>query len=143
MTDIAETEANRETIRRAFAAWQEGTAPITDVFAPDMTWRIEGRSRAAGVYVSRQVFIDEVLAPFAARFARSEEPFRPVTIRSIHADGDTVIVVWDGRGIANDGEPYENSYAWLMRVRDGLVVDGTAFFDSIHFNDLWRRVGAE
>ncbi len=52
------------------------------------------------------------------------------------ADGDTVAVVWDGRGVANDGQPYENSYAWIMRMRDGEVVDGTAFYDSISFNAL-------
>ena len=50
---------------------------------------------------------------------------------SVHADGDTVIVVWDGRGVANDGEPYENSYAWFMTMKNGKVVDGTAFYDSI------------
>jgi uncharacterized protein len=27
-----------------------------------------------------------------------------------------------------------------MRMRDGLVVDGTAFYDSVSFNDLWSRV---
>jgi uncharacterized protein len=83
--------------------------------------------------------VDEVLAPFGARFA-SGERFRPERIRSIVADGDTVIVVWDGRGVANDGRPYENSYAWVMRLRDGKVVDGTAFYDSISFNELWSRV---
>jgi ketosteroid isomerase-like protein len=81
-----------------------------------------------------------VLAPFGARFSRSSEPFRPVSIRGLYADGDTVVVLWDGRGVANHGEPYENSYAWFMRMRDGLVVDGTAFFDSIHFDELWTRV---
>ena len=44
------------------------------------------------------------------------------------------------RGVANDGQPYENSYAWIMRLRDGKVVDGTAFYDSISFNDLWTRI---
>jgi ketosteroid isomerase-like protein len=68
------------------------------------------------------------------------EPFRPVRLRSVVADGDTVVVVWDGRGVANDGRPYENSYAWIMRMAAGLVVDGTAFYDSISFNDLWDRV---
>ena len=77
--------------------------------------------------------------PFGARFTESE-PFRPVTIRAIYADDDTVIAVWDGRGIANDGQPYENSYAWIMKLTDGKVVDGTAFYDSISFNDLWTRV---
>jgi ketosteroid isomerase-like protein len=133
------TEANRQTIRDAFEAWQAGTAPITDVFAPEMVWRIEGHSVASREYANSQQFVDEVMAPFGARFA-SGERFRPERIRSVHADGDTVIVVWDGRGVANDGRPYENSYAWVMRMRDGKVIDGTAFYDSISFNDLWSRV---
>jgi ketosteroid isomerase-like protein len=133
------TERNRATIQAAFAAWQAGTAPITDVFAVDMTWRIEGHSAAAKEDADRQQFVDEVLAPFGARFAAGE-PFRPIRIRSVHADGDTVIVIWDGRGVANDGRPYANSYAWVMRMRDGEVIDGTAFYDSISFNDLWSRV---
>src|SRR4051794_13792432 len=103
MTESAETEANRETIRGAFAAWGERAAPITDVFAPEMTWRVEGTSEGAGEYRDRQDFIDRVLAPFGARFAHSDEPFRPVNVRGIYADGDTVIVLWDGRGVANDG----------------------------------------
>jgi len=135
----AETESNREAIRRAFDAWQGGTGAIADLFAPDMVWRIEGHSVASREYAGSQAFIDEVLTPFGARFANGE-PFRPSRVRSIHADGDTVIVVWDGRGVANDGQPYQNSYAWIMRLRGGKVVDGTAFYDSLSFNDLWNRV---
>jgi ketosteroid isomerase-like protein len=135
------TESNRKTIREAFEAWQAGTGAIADVFADDLVWRIEGHSLASREYASRQAFVDEVLAPFAARFAAGE-PFRPVRIRSVHADGDAVVVVWDGRGVANDGKPYANSYAWIMEMRDGKVVDGTAFYDSLSFNDLWTRVPA-
>jgi uncharacterized protein len=145
MTDTRSehTEANRETIRRAFDAWRDRTGEITDVFAPDMVWRIEGHSVASREYGDRQHFVDEVLRPFGARFSSSSDPFRPVRVRSVHADGDTVIVLWDGRGIANDGKPYENTYAWFMTMRDGKVVDGTAFYDSIAFNDLWTRVQPE
>jgi uncharacterized protein len=133
------TEGNRQAVAKAFAAWRDGTGAIVDLFAPDMVWRIEGHSLASQEYGDKQQFIDDVLAPFGARFSTSD-PFRPTTIRSVHADGDSVIVVWDGRGIANDGEPYENSYAWIMRMHDGKVVDGTAFYDSISFNELWTRV---
>jgi ketosteroid isomerase-like protein len=138
MSDTA-TEANRRTVRAAFEAWQAGSSAITSIFAPDMVWRIEGRSAASKKYKDRQQFIDEVLAPFGARFAAGER-FRPVRIRSVYADGDTVIVIWDGSGVANDGGRYDNTYAWVMRLRDGLVIDGTAFYDSIAFNDLWERV---
>ena len=99
---------------------------------------IEGHSLVSKGYSSTQQFVDEVLGPFAARFPAAD-PFRPRDMRAVHADGDTVIVLWDGRGIANDGHPYENSYAWFMTMRDDKVVDGTTFFDSISFNDLWER----
>ena len=140
MTDAATaTETNRAIISQAFDAWQHGTGYISDVFAPDMVWRIEGHSAASKEYGSKQQFVEEVLTPFGARFT-ADEPFRPVTIRGVWADDDTVIVVWDGRGIANDGQPYENSYAWIMKLAGGRVVDGTAFYDSISFNGLWERV---
>jgi ketosteroid isomerase-like protein len=134
-----ETGANREAVRAAFEAWRAGAAAITDLFAPEMTWRIEGHSLASKEYGSTQQFIDEVLAPFGARF-RSGEPFRPVRVRAVLADDDMVVVLWDGRGVANDGQPYENSYAWFMEMREGKVVNGTAFYDSISFNELWTRV---
>ena len=61
-------------------------------------------------------------------------------IRFVLSDGDTVAVVWDGHGVANDGQPYDNSYVWVMRMAAGKVIDGIAFFDSISFNGLWQRV---
>jgi hypothetical protein len=39
-------EANRTAVRDAFEARQAGTGPITEVFADDMVWRIEGHSLA-------------------------------------------------------------------------------------------------
>jgi uncharacterized protein len=44
-----------------------------------------------------------------------------------------VIVVWERRGVANDGRPYEKSYAWFLEMAAGKVIDGTAFYDSIAF----------
>ena len=133
-----DTEANRQIVPDAFEAWHHGTEVIADVFAETWSGASKDTRRRRGS-TTKQQFINEVLAPFAARFT-TFDPFRPITIRSVHADGDTVIVVWDGRGIATDGQPYENSYAWIMKMRDGQVVDGTAFYDSISFNDLWTRV---
>lgn len=133
----ATTAKNRERVESAFAGWMNGSSYITDLLAPDLTWTIVGHSDASRTYTSRQQFVDEVLHPFGQRFA---ERFRPVAIRGVYADGDTVIVMWDGHGVAVDGVPYDNTYAWFMTFRDGQVVEATAFYDSIAFNDLWRRV---
>ncbi len=133
--------ANREIITAAFTAWMNGTGYVTSVFADDMTWEITGRSDTSKKYANTRQFVDEVLAPFGARFSASD-PFRPVAIRAVYTDEeqDTVIVVWDGRGTTTAGTVYENTYAWFMTLRDGKVIDGTAFFDAIAFNELWETV---
>jgi hypothetical protein len=46
-------------------------------------WRIEGHSFPSKEYGSKQRFIDEVLAPFGARFAARLDPFRPLMIHSV------------------------------------------------------------
>src|ERR1019366_5147718 len=66
-TSATRTETNREIIRQAFDAWRQWTGAITDVFAPDMVWRIAGQSAASKEYRSEQQFIDEVLAPSGLR----------------------------------------------------------------------------
>lgn len=131
--------SNREIITGAFAAWMNGSGSVTSTFADDMTWEIAGNSAASRKYASARQFVDEVLAPFGARFS-AEDPFRPVAIRAVYEDEalGTVIVVWDGRGTTTAGTVYENTYAWFMTLRGGRVIDGTAFYDSIAFNRLWE-----
>lgn len=132
---------NREIAAAAFAAWAAGEGHVSSIFAPDMRWEIVGRSAASRVYGSAEEFAAEVLRPFGARF-RPDAPFRPVTVRAVYADDEqqTVAVVWDGEGTTLAGTAYRNTYAWFMRFRDGKVVDGVAFYDSIAFNELWESV---
>lgn len=136
MAQADQETRNRQTIQTAFDAWSAGTGGPFDLLAEDAHWTIVGRSDAAGAYATKAEFIDKVIAPFNARMVAGIRP----TIRSIHADGDTVIVFFDASGEATDGVRYENTYAWFMRLEDGRVVEVSAFFDSLAFNDLWQRV---
>jgi uncharacterized protein len=133
--------ANRDIVTEAFAAWMNGTGYVASLFADDMTWEIAGKSAASRKYQNTRELLDEVLHPFGARFSAAE-PFRPVTVRAVYDDEEqgTVIVVWDGRGTTTAGTVYENSYVWILALSDGKVVDGTAFYDSIAFNELWETV---
>lgn len=128
---------NKEIVQAAFERWRQGAAYISDIFSDDLRWTIVGKSFASRTYESKRDFVDGVLHPFAERFA---SPFRPTVITGVYADGDMVIVMWDGEGVANDNVVYRNTYAWFMTLKDGLVVEGTAFYDSIEFNELWTRV---
>jgi hypothetical protein len=127
---------NKSVVRASFDAWRAGTGGPFDLLAADATWTIVGRSAAAKTYRNRESFMAEVIRPFNARM---RVPLKP-TIRRLYADGGTVVVFFDASGTALDGEPYSNTYAWLLDMVDGRVVRATAFFDSIEFNELWARV---
>ena len=134
-----ETEAgNLKKVTNAFEAWRNGTGGPFQLLKDDASWTIVGNSVAAKEYKSRQAFIDQVIAPFNARMAKPLVP----TIRGIYADGDTVVVLFDAEGTAKDGKIYANTYSWFLRFREGRIENAVAFFDSIHFNDLWTRVPA-
>lgn len=130
-------QSNRAKVSAAFQGWMDGTSYITSMLADELRWEIVGNSAVSKQYEHKQQFIDEVLKPFGQRF---RTPFRPTVIRGIYEDGDTVVVLWGGEGVALDGEAYRNTYAWFLTMRDGLVVRAVAFYDSIAFNELWSRV---
>jgi ketosteroid isomerase-like protein len=128
--------ANKAIVQRGFDAWAAGTGSPYDLLAENVKWTITGNSLASKTYGSRDAFIGEVIRPFNARMSVGLKP----TVRRMYADGDTVIVFFDASGTAKDGTPYANTYAWFLQLRDGRIVNASAFFDSIAFNDLWERV---
>jgi uncharacterized protein len=133
----AETEVkNRATVQAAFDVWRAGTGGPFALLASDVAWTITGNSLAARTYNSRDEFLDRVIKPFNARLTK---PLVPM-LRSLHSDGDTIIALFDGEATALDGKPYCNTYAWFMEMRDGRIVNITVFFDSIAFDEFWKRV---
>lgn len=127
---------NKALVQQAFGAWGAGTGSPYDLLAENVKWTITGNSLASRTYAGREAFIGEVIRPFNARMSVGLRP----TIRNIYADGDTVIVFFDASGTAKDGITYANTYAWFLQLRDGKITNASAFFDSIAFNDLWKRV---
>ena len=65
---------------------------------------------------------------------------RSVNIGCAYTDGDTVTLLWEGSRTTTDSTTYENTDAWFRQIRDGKVVDRTAFYDSMSFHKLWAEV---
>jgi ketosteroid isomerase-like protein len=124
-------------VKQAFEEWMNGSGNVSRIFAPQMTWEVFGRSAASGRYQSADEFAAKVLVPMGKRFSVSE-PMRPTKIRAVYADGPTVIVIWDGGGRTVLGTQYENTYAWIFTLDQGLVVDAVAFYDAISFDEMWN-----
>ena len=133
----ADVEArNKALVSESFEAWRTGKGSPFDLLNDDATWTIVGRSVKAKTYSTKEAFMSEVMGPFNARM---RDPLRP-SVRHIYADGQTVIVFFDAAGTARDDKPYRNTYAWFLDMQDGRVTKVFAFFDSIEFDDYWRRV---
>jgi ketosteroid isomerase-like protein len=134
--DLDLEQANKAIIRAAFDDWAAGTGGPFTLLAPHATWTIVGNSPVSRTFGSRQEFLDVVIGPFNARMSK---PLVPV-VRALYAEGDTVIAFFDAAGTAKDGKPYKNTYTWYLRMRDGVIVEAIAFFDTIEFTDFWNRV---
>ena len=127
---------NKAIVEASFKAWQDGTGSPFDLLDADATWTIVGRSVASRAYQGREAFMRDVIRPFNARM---REPLKPL-IRRIYTDGEAVIVLFDAKGTAHDGQPYVNTYAWFLEMKGGRIAAASAFFDSVAFNELWTRV---
>lgn len=84
-------QRNKEIVQQYFDGWRDGTGSVFDLLAPNATWTIMGTGETAGTY-SRQALLDQVVSPTRARLSTPIVP----TVRGIWADGDMVIVLWDG-----------------------------------------------
>lgn len=129
-------EQNRASVAKGFEAWANGTGSPYDLLAEDASWTITGNSMAAKTYPTKEAFMGEVIRPFNARMQTRLIP----SVRKLYAEGDTVIAFFDAKGTARDGKPYANTYAWILDMKDGKIVRAHAFFDSLAFDEFWKRV---
>jgi uncharacterized protein len=123
-------ERNRALVGQAFARWAAGTGDVFSLLADDVVWHITGFDPAvAKTYRGRQALLDATVQPLRARLTG---PIKP-TVKRIWADGDDVLVHWDGAATVYDGSPYRNTYLWVLTVRDQRVAAVTAFLDNAAF----------
>jgi ketosteroid isomerase-like protein len=124
--------ANAAQVAQAFEAWKQGRGSVFDLLAEDAVWTVAGVSPVSGTYQSRGELIARAVDPIHAQLST---PITPV-LRHVVAQGDQVVVLWDGTATARDGSLYENHYAWHLQMRDGRIVRVIAFLDTWRLNEL-------
>ena len=126
---------NKQVIQAAFDAWAGGdAAAFFNTLAEDVRWTVIGTSPVSRTYTSRQAFLDGAAKPLNAKLAGPIQP----TVVNIIAEGDNVVLQWEGKATTKAGTPYNNSYCWVMRLTDGKVREGTAYIDTALVADLWQ-----
>lgn len=126
-----------EMVREAFSTWSAGKGSVLDLMPPDGIVVIPGIAPHCGTFSKKQ-FAAEVATPFMACFSQPPVP-RP---RKIWSDGDDVVVLADAEGTTTDGQPYANSYVFVLEFQEGHLMKATEFLDMAAFNAVWDRIGA-
>ncbi|WP_252270782.1 nuclear transport factor 2 family protein [Pseudomonas subflava] len=130
---------NKQIVTEAFDRWAAGgTTFFSDVLSPDVVWTIKGSGPSAGTFHGRDAFVEKAVRPFVSRLST---PIKPIS-KQVWADGDHVIIQWDGEGVASDGQAYKNSYAWIFHMRDGKAVGVIAYLDLTPYDDVLQRIPA-
>lgn len=120
------TENNRARISAVWAAMAEGNgAPFAEAMAEDFTWRMTGSSAWGGTYAGK---IDVRGRLLKALFEQFATPYRSTPSR-ILADGDFVIVECRGEVTTKRGAPYNNTYCFIIRMREGQMAELTEYLD--------------
>ncbi|MET0187144.1 MAG: nuclear transport factor 2 family protein [Achromobacter sp.] len=127
-------KSNAALVQQAFDNWEQGRGSVFDLLAENSVWTVAGTSPFSGTYRTREEFMTQAVLPINARLAT---PITP-DVKHIVAQGEHVVVMWDGTATAKDGSQYENSYAWHLTMQDGKITQVNAFLDTWKLAELMR-----
>lgn len=129
---VAIEQRNKAVVEAAFEKWRGGTYVFAELLAPDVVWTIHGSGPVAGTYRNQKDFIEQASRPLTSRLAT---PIAP-EVHNIFADGDTVIIRFDGTATTTSGAPYRNQFVWILKMKNGLVVNAEAFLDLVAYQQV-------
>jgi hypothetical protein len=121
-----QTATNKELMQSIFAELEKGNAkPLYESFADDVRWTITGSTPWSKTYDGKAA-VRELLAALGAQFA---DRYR-ATARRFIAEGDYVVVEYEGAVTTKAGKPYHNTYCLVYRLAGGKIRELTEYSDT-------------
>ena len=118
---------NKRILRDAFdgLARADATA-FLDTMAEDFTWIIEGQSKWSLRFDGKAAVQRDLIPPLFANFATPYKNFAEEFI----AEGDRVVVLCRGEVKTKAGVDYNNSYCFVIRMKDGKMMELREYMDT-------------
>jgi hypothetical protein len=109
------------------------SAPVRELLAADVVWRVPGRSPIAGEYRG----VDSVVEYFTRRRDLADRTFRMHPLDVLVGEGDHVAALTDGTAVI-DGVERRWSTVGLYRIEDGLIAACWLLpLDEVAFDQIW------
>jgi ketosteroid isomerase-like protein len=125
--------ANKQLIRDVFEEMAGGTGQaFMDVLAQDVRWTVIGTSPWSRTYEGKPAIVAELMRPLFSQFA---DQYRARATRIV-AEGDIVVVEARGEVMTKSGQPYNQTYCYVLRLADGEVRELTEYLDTDLVNQV-------
>jgi len=129
-------ETNKQVVLTFIEAMGRGDA---EAAAPCITAETFTLAKGFGKFAGVRTH-DTILATIAAFEQLMPGGMEP-TIHSVTAEGDRVVVEFEGNGTLVNGEPYCNEYCMVFTVRDGRIAQVNEYFCTLLADQvLWPLI---
>lgn len=126
-------EENRKIVQAFYDAGNRGDLDTCfDLIADDIVWTNIGTTSLSGRFEGKQELQERLLGPLFGSLKAGIN----MRIHNLIAEGDYVVGQTSGTAETLDGRPYNNTYCWIIRLRDGQFAEVNEYLDT----DLVREV---
>jgi uncharacterized protein len=116
-----------EQVKKLFSYLKTGENELFfENVADDVNWKVMGTHPLAGTYHSKQDFISSTFG----RLNRILEDGVKLKVESILVKGNTSVVEMESLSTALNGNPFNNTYCWIVKFKNNVIVEVTAYVDS-------------
>ena len=121
------TNENKEIVRQFFEAGNRGDMDACfDLFSDDIKWTIGGTTSLSGTYDGKEALSEKLLGPLFGKLKAGIF----MQIHQLIAEGEHVAAHMSGTAETLDGRSYNNTYCWIIRLRDGKFCEVIEFADT-------------
>ena len=118
------TEKNKQIARDFFETLSAGSEKYLDFYTDDSVIWTAGDNSIGGTRTKKEIisFAQNILSAFPSGIA--------FNITGITAEDERVAVEISGEAIHASGESYDNQYHFLLRIKDGKILELKEYMDT-------------
>lgn len=121
------TSGNKAVIEAFYGAGDVGDVETAvGLLSDDIVWTNIGSTAFSGRFVGKDNLVSQLLEPVFSRLKSGIKSDVDLMV----AEGDHVVVLDRGTAETIDGRAYNNTYCHVFRLKDGVIVEVTEYFDT-------------
>jgi uncharacterized protein len=125
---------NKQIVQAFYDASNQGDMNrCLALMADDIIWNNTGSTRYSGTYAGKESLMANLLGQLFPQLKAGIAS----TLDNVIAEGDFVVVQLRGQAETVNGQPYNNTYCHVFRMRSGLISEMTEYSDTALVNTVF------